>query len=70
MQHRSSLFIIPQVRSTCFGCQPQPSSGVHKIVNTFSGTGHIFCAVTSLQHGQAAWPRYWPRWREVAAQKI
>ena len=59
-----SLFIILQVHSTCFGCQPYPSSGVHKTVNTASVTGHIFCVATSLKCGQA-----WPRWREVAAQK-
>jgi hypothetical protein len=35
---QSSLFTILQVHSTCFACQPHPSSGVHK---------------TSLQHGQA-----------------
>ena len=39
---QSSLFIILQVYSTCFGCQTHPSSGVHKTVNTASGTGHIF----------------------------
>ena len=60
---QSSLFIILQVHSKCFGCLPHPSSGVHKTVTTASGTGHIFCAVTSLQRGQA-----WQRWREVAAQ--
>jgi len=60
---QSSLFIILQVHRTCFGCQPHPSSGVHKAVTTASGTGHIFCAASSLQRGQA-----WPRWREVAAQ--
>ena len=49
---RSSLFIIMQVHSTCFGCQPHPSSGVHKTVNTASGTGHIFSAATSIQRGQ------------------
>jgi len=27
-------------------------SGVHKTVTTASGTGHIFCAATSLQRGQ------------------
>ena len=48
---QSSLFIILQVPSTCFGCQPHSSSGVHKTVTTASGTGHIFCAVTSLQRG-------------------
>ena len=53
---QSSLSIILQVHSTCFECQPHPSSGVHKTVTTASGTGHIFCAA-------------WPRWREVAAQK-
>ena len=39
---QSSLFIILQVHSTCFGGQPQPSSVVHKTVTTASGTGHIF----------------------------
>jgi len=48
---QSSLFIILQVHSTCFGCQPHPSSGVHKTVTTASGRGHIFCAATSLQLG-------------------
>ena len=51
---QSSLFIILQVQSTCFGCQPHPKSGLHKTVTTASGTGHIFCAATSLQHGQAS----------------
>ena len=36
---QSSLFIIMQVHSTCFGCQPHLSSGVHKTVTTASGTG-------------------------------
>ena len=49
---QSSLYIILQVHSTCFGCQPHPSSGVHKTVTTVSGTGHIFCAATSLQRVQ------------------
>jgi len=44
---QSSLFIILQVHSTCFGCQPQPSSGVHKTVTTASGT-----VAASLQRGQ------------------
>jgi len=46
---QSSLFIILQFHSTCFGCQPHPSSGVHKTVTTASDTDHIFCAATSLQ---------------------
>jgi len=33
-----------------------------KTVTTASGTGHIICAATSLQRGQA-----WPLWRAVAA---
>ena len=52
MQHNGSLFIILQVHSTCFWCQPHPSSGVHKTVTTASCTGHIFCAAISLQRGQ------------------
>ena len=51
---QSSLFIILQVHSTCFGCQPHPPSGVHKTVTRASGTGHIFCAATALQRGQAS----------------
>ena len=38
---QSSLFIILQVHSTCFGCQPHPSSGVHKTVTTVFGTGQL-----------------------------
>ena len=54
-------YIILQVHSTCFGCQPHPSSGVHKTVTTASGTSHIFlCSYL---------PPTWPRWRAVAAQK-
>jgi len=51
---QSSLFIILQVISTCFGCQPHPSSGVHKTVTTASGTGRIFlCSYL---------PSTWPSW--------
>jgi len=39
---QSGLFIILQVHSTCFGCQPHPSPRVHKTVTTVSGTCHIF----------------------------
>ena len=48
---QTSPFIILQVRSTCFGREPHPSSGVHKTVTAVSGTGHIFCAAASLQCG-------------------
>ena len=51
---QNSLFIILQGHSTCFWCQPHPSSGVHKTVTTASGTGRIFCAATSLQRGHAS----------------
>ena len=51
---QSSLFIILQVHSTCFGCQPHTLLGVHKTVTTASGTGLVFCAATSLQNGQAS----------------
>ena len=61
MQHKAVFFIILQAYSTCFVYQPHPSSGVHKTVTTASGTGHIFCAATSLHLGQA-----WSQWREVA----
>jgi len=39
-----NLFIILEVHSTCFGCQPHTHtlSGVHKTVTTASGTAHIF----------------------------
>ena len=58
---QSSMFIILQVHSTCFGRQPHPSSGVHRTVTTASGNCHIFSAANSLQRVQA-----WPTWREVA----
>jgi len=61
---QSSIFIILQIHSTCFGCQPHPSS-VHKTVTIASGTGHaVLCSYLP-----PTWPT-WPRWREVAAQKI
>jgi hypothetical protein len=39
---QNSQFIILQVHSTCFVCQPHPSSGVTKTVTTASGTGLFF----------------------------
>ena len=39
---QSTLFIILQVHSTCFGCQPHPSSGVRKTVTTAFGACKIF----------------------------
>ena len=56
---QSSLFVILQVHSTCFGCQPHPSSGIRKALTTASGTSHIFCAATSLQRGQDSLVTLW-----------
>ena len=54
------LFIILQVHSTCFGCQPHPSSGVHKTGTKGSGTGHIFVQLPPSNVTK----QVWPRWRE------
>ena len=40
MQQKAVLFIVLQVHSTCFGCQPHPSSSEHKTVTTAPDTGH------------------------------
>ena len=40
-EKQSSLFIILQVHSTYFGCQPHPPPGVHKTVTKASGTGQL-----------------------------
>ena len=47
-----------------FRVSSHPSSGVHKTVNTASGTGHIIGVATSFQRGQG------PRWNEVATPMI
>jgi hypothetical protein len=60
---QNSLFIILQVHSTCFGCQPHSSSGVHKTVTTAFGTGHIFVQLPLSSVVKL------PHWRKVAAQK-
>ena len=50
--NQSSLFIILQVHSTCFGCQSHPSSGVHKTVTTASGTVQLpLSNVATLEGG-------------------
>ena len=38
MQQYAVRFISLQSHSTCFGCQPHPSSGVLKTVTAASGT--------------------------------
>ena len=62
---QSSLFIILQVHSTCFGCQLHPPSVVHKTVTTASGTGNIFCAATSLQRGRAWLHKKYDQYRRM-----
>jgi hypothetical protein len=51
---QSSLFIILQVHSACFRCQPHPSSVAHKTVTTASGNGptstHIFTALYLIKN--------------------
>jgi len=49
---QSSLFIILQVHSTCFGCQPYPSLGVHRTVTTASGTVQL----PTSKVAKLAWP--------------
>jgi len=39
---KNGLFIIMQLHSTCFGCQPHTSSRAHKTLTTASGNGHNF----------------------------
>ena len=52
MQLFAVNFILLQDHSTCLGCCPHPSSGVHKTVTTASGTGHFIIAATFFQRGQ------------------
>ena len=51
--HHKAVFITVKVHSTCFGCQPHPSSRIHKTVTAASGTGRIFCAAAFLQREKA-----------------
>ena len=48
----SLYFILLQDHSTCFGCRPHSSSGVHETVVTANGTSHTTYAATSLPRGQ------------------
>ena len=47
----SLYFILLLYHSTCFGCGPHPSSGVHKTVVTATGTSHMFM---QLPHSSVA----------------
>ena len=57
---QNSLFIILQVHSTPFGCEPHQSARVHKTVTTASCTVFL-CSY--LRPGHVGW-------REVATQII
>ena len=50
MQQYAGIYLL-QNHSTCFGCPSHPSSGVHKILTTASGTGQSIWAASFLQHG-------------------
>jgi len=56
---QSSLFIIIQVHSKCFGCQPPIMSAQNCNYNL------RYSVAACIQRGQPL-----PRWREAAAQKI
>ena len=62
MQQYAVCFILLQNHSTCFGCRPHPSSGVHQTVTAASGTSHMSVQLAST------WPC--PRWSEVVAQTM
>jgi len=47
MQQYAGVYLL-QNYSTCFGCLPNPSSGVHQTVTAVSGTGHITCQSNNL----------------------
>ena len=49
-------FILLQDHSTCFGCCPHPSAGVHKTVTTASGTSHISLQLPSSNVAKLTWP--------------
>jgi len=50
MQRYAGIYLL-QNYSKYFGCPSHRLSGVHKIVNAASGTGHSICATTFLQSG-------------------
>ena len=61
MQQYAGIYLL-QIYSTCFGCPTRPSSWVHKIVTSVSGTGHSNSATTFFQRGLIR-----PRWRKIVA---
>jgi len=70
---QSSLFINLQVHSTCFGCQPHPSSGVQCGQASLAALEGGRCTVPAAVVFFVQLPPsnvaklVWPRWREVAA---
>jgi len=45
-----AVYILLQHHCTCFGCRPHPSSGVHKIVVTATGTSHMIVQLLTPTH--------------------
>ena len=46
-----AVYILLQYHSTCFGCRPHPSPGVHKTVVAATGTSHM---IVQLPHSIVA----------------
>jgi len=51
MQHKAVYLLFCKFTLHVSGVN---HTGVHKTVTSASGTGHIFCAATSLHRGQAS----------------
>jgi len=51
----SSLFIVLQNHSTCFGCPLHPPSRVHKTVVTATGTSHVYRSSSYLALAWLKW---------------
>ena len=55
MQHKAVYLLFSKFTLHVSGViHIHHQGGVHKTVTTASGTGHIFCAATSLQRGLAS----------------
>jgi len=67
MQHTAVYLLSCKFSLHVSGVDHTHHQAYTKLVTTASGTGHIFCAATSLQRGQA-WPpslqcgQTWPHW--------
>jgi len=52
MQNKAVYLLFCKFTLHVWGVNHTHHQEVHKTVTTVSGTGHIFCAATSLQRGQ------------------